>query len=97
MVKKTGNSIAIKICESYLEAPDYKQGLRGGAGFIGAELTDAIIVRKGMESGNDTIDLHFVDQDGKKYIAMTTARLLKTVTDLCIVENQTCQTPKTSH
>lgn len=32
--------------------------------------------------GFDTVDLQFEDEDGTKYVAMTTGALLKTVTDL---------------
>lgn len=80
------NNITIKIC-TVEEAPNYNTGTNGGAGFNGAQLDGAIIVRKGMISGNDTVDLQFTSQDGKKFSCLITARLLKQVTDLCVVNS----------
>ena len=79
------NNIAIQICNTIEEAPNYNTGANGGEGFKGAQIVKAIIVRKGMVSGNDTVDLQFEDLEGNKYSCMITARLLKSVTDLCVV------------
>lgn len=73
------NRLDVQICESYKEAPNYREN---GEGFKGAKLIKAIIVKKGTEGGFDTVDLQFEDEDGTKYVAMTTGALLKTVTDL---------------
>jgi len=70
------NDIAIKICNSIEEAPDYKTN---GQGYKPATIKGAIIVRNGTEGGNDTVDLQFVDEDGNKYIAMVTAEILNSV------------------
>ena len=79
------NVLDIQICDSYNEAPDYKNGTRGGEGFKGASLQKSVIVRNGTKAGNDTVDLQFIDENGNKFVAMITAVLLKTVTDLCHV------------
>ncbi len=79
------NVFDIQICDNADEAPDYRNGTRGGAGFKEASFNKAIIVRKGTARGNDTVDLHFTDEHGNKHVAMITAALLKTVTDLCHV------------
>jgi len=52
------------------------------------DLTKAIIVRRGMESGSDTVDLVLIDPEGKQYVTMITARLLKTVTDMTMIVNR---------
>lgn len=78
-------SISIKICNSIQEAPNWNTN---GSGMKGAMIREAIIVRKGMESGNDTVDLIFEDQQGNKYCALITARLLKSVTDLAVTHNK---------
>lgn len=74
------NNIEINIKDSPAEAPNYKTGANGGEGFKGAILEKAIIVRKGTAEGNDTIDLQFVAEDGTKFVAMVTARILKSIT-----------------
>lgn len=76
-------SLKLEIKESSYEAPNYKEN---GEGFVTVKLTKAIVVRKGMLNGNDTIDLQFEDDAGNKYVALITAKLLKTVTDIAITE-----------
>ncbi len=79
------NVIDIQICDSADEAPDYRNGTRGGAGFSEVSLQKAVIVRNGTTRGNDTVDIQFVDSAGNKHYAMITAALLKMVTELCNV------------
>lgn len=74
----------IQICNNADEAPHYKDGLRGGEGFKGAKLMKAVVVRQGTQGGRAIVDLQFEDEQGNKYVAMITARLLKTVTDIAI-------------
>ncbi len=79
------NVLDIQICDTVAEAPDYKKPSPTGETYIGASLQKAVIVRHGTEGDNDTVDLQFVDQHGHRFVAIITARLLKTVTDLCHV------------
>ena len=79
------NVLDLQICDHADEAPDYRNGTRGGEGFRESSLIKAVIVRKGTRGGNDTVDLQFVDDNGQKHVAMITAALLKTVTDVCNV------------
>ena len=72
-------TLDIQICNSVEEAPNYNTD---GQGFKGAKLIKAIVVRDGTEGGHDTVDLQFETEDGQKFIAMTTGRLLKTVTNI---------------
>lgn len=76
------NHLAVEIKDSVAVAPVYRGGY-----FKPATLNKAIIVRGGTENGNDTIDLQFVDEAGNAYVAMVTARLLKSVTDICNTDN----------
>ncbi|MDI1227392.1 MAG: hypothetical protein PSY14_06895 [bacterium] len=71
------NMLTIEIKNSPSDAPDYAQGTRGGEGFKGAKILKAIVVRKGTEEGNDTVDLQFEDDSGQKFVAMTTGKLLQ--------------------
>jgi hypothetical protein len=82
-IQKEGkvNNLILEIKNSIEEAPDYNTN---GEGFSHATLTKAIVVRRGMVSGNDTIDLQFVDEAGNKFVAMVTARILKAVTDQAV-------------
>jgi len=58
-------------------------GEAGDAGYVykppvkSATLEEAVIVRKGTQAGNSTVDLIFTDADGNKYVAMITGNLLK--------------------
>lgn len=41
-------------------------------------INEVVLVKKGTEAGNGTVEFVMVDADGNKYVTMTTARLLKT-------------------
>lgn len=75
--ERDGLHLKIEIKDSYKEAPNYNTGENGGEGFKGAKLTKAIVVRKGMESGLDTVDLHFEDENGQKFIALVSGNIIK--------------------
>lgn len=77
------NNITILIKDSPAEAPNYNTN---GEGFKMASLDTAIVVRKGTVEGNATVDLQFTAADGTKYVAMVTAAILKTVTDVAMVK-----------
>lgn len=47
-----------------------------------ATLAEAHVVRSGMENGKDTVDLVFKDADGNSYVALVTATILKSLTDV---------------
>lgn len=78
------NSITVEV-KTVPEAPNYKTGVNDGAGFEGAKILKVIIIKNGTESGSDTIDIQFEDDNGQKYVAMTTGRLLKVIADLAHV------------
>lgn len=69
------NAISIKICNSIDEAPNYNKI----GGFKAANLTEAVIVKSGTQGGNPTVDLVFHDEQGNKFVALITGRLLKAV------------------
>jgi len=70
------NHIAIQICASPDDAPNYNTN---GEGIKPATLDRAIIVKDGTVGGEPTVDLQFTDEKGNRYIAMITANLLKSV------------------
>ncbi len=69
------NVLSIKICDSIEAAPNWK---RDHADKVkGAELVEAFVVRKGMVSGRDTVDLVFKDDAGNTYVALVSGANLK--------------------
>lgn len=69
------NHVTIEICNSIEEAPNYNKI----GGFIAANLEKAVIVKNGTSQGNPTVDLIFEDQEGKKYVALITGALIKSI------------------
>ena len=45
--------------------------------FTSLRIEGAVIVRKGTQEGNSTVDFVLVDETGKKYVVMITGNLLK--------------------
>lgn len=70
------NQISIEI-KTVEEAPNYKTGDNGGEGFKALNCTKAIIVKNGMVSGNCTVDLQFVDDQGQKHVYFVTGRIIQ--------------------
>lgn len=70
--------LKVNVHNSVEEAPNYNEV----GGYGGAVLVSAAIVRKGTVDNKSTVDLVFEDADGNKFVAMTTGKLLKMVTDL---------------
>jgi hypothetical protein len=68
------NDISIKFFPTPDEAPNYNR-----PEYKHAEVTEAVLVRKGTVSGAPTVDLIFTDETGQKYVSMITAALLEQV------------------
>lgn len=66
--------LTIKMADSPDTAPVYRAPEHKGG-----ELLEAVVVQRGLESGEPSVDLIFVDESGQKYIAMTTFALLNGV------------------
>lgn len=71
------NVLPIRIVESPAEAPNYRN-----SDFMGARLTEAVIVKKGTEAGKPTVDLVFevIKPDGTVTdiaVAMTTGTIVE--------------------
>jgi hypothetical protein len=73
------NDLKIQICQTVGDAPHYN-----APEYRTANLNTAVVVRNGVKSGNDTVDLVFTDDKGQKHVAMITARLLKVLADATI-------------
>jgi hypothetical protein len=73
-------SIALRIHQKIEDAPNYNHEKPEPKML---QLKGAEIVRNGTEGNNDTVDLVLYDKDGNKFIAMTTAALLRMVVTAC--------------
>ena len=67
----------IHICEDAEDAIQkghvYREGVRA------VEIVKVVVVRKGTESGNSTVDLVLKDREGKTFVVMLTGNLLKSI------------------
>lgn len=70
--------LSIQICKDPSEAPVYSKEQ-----FKSVELTNAVVVKNGTQEGNPTVDLVFEDNEGNKFVALTTGRILKSLSQ-CI-------------
>lgn len=43
------------------------------------EITEVVVVNKGTEEGNPTVDFVMRDQEGNEYVVMVTGRLIKMI------------------
>lgn len=76
------NHVSIKIFNSPKDAPHYTL-----PEYKGASVDEAVIVRKGTEGGNDTVDLIFTDESGQKYVTMITGNILKSIAAATNIHN----------
>jgi hypothetical protein len=66
------NDITIQIVNNPGEAPKYEPHQ-----WTMLKIQKAIVVGKGTVKGNPTIDIHFVDADGREYLVMATAGIIE--------------------
>lgn len=72
-------SLQINIAESIEQAPNYAKDFPNVKSAI---LHQAIVVKKGTEEGNCTVDLVFVSADGTEHVALTTGAILRSLADI---------------
>lgn len=77
-------SIEIQICNTIEEAPNYRKDMPE---WKAADIQKAVIVRKGTQEGNDTVDLQFITEDGQKFVAMLTGRIIQSIARTCNIIN----------
>jgi len=65
------NQVTLKLVDTPADAPTYGSETRL------LRLHTCIVVGKGTEAGNPTIDLQLIDEDGREYIAMVTGGILE--------------------
>ncbi len=69
-------AISIKLFDSVEEAPSYRKPEH-----LGGQFLEAVVVLNGTEEGAPTVDLIFEDEQGQKYVAVTTLKLLRGIVD----------------
>lgn len=67
----------IHICEDADDAIQKGHIYREGTKAI--EIDKVVVVRKGTEGGNSTVDLVLKDQEGNTFVVMVTGKLLKSI------------------
>lgn len=72
------NYLDIEICENADEAA-LKGYVYSYDEYKPIEITKVVVVRKGTEEGNPTVDLILQDQEGNKFVVMITGKLLKLI------------------
>jgi len=66
------NDLNILLSDSPHDAPTYRP-----PEYRGANMTTAHVVGKGTIGGFPTVDLIFIDENGQKYVAMLTGKLIQ--------------------
>ena len=73
-------TLAVVVCENaYAAAAQGHIYTNPTDGFKALEITRAVVVKDGTESGKPTVDLVLQDAEGNKYVTMITAALLKSI------------------
>ena len=75
-------SLDIQITDGVADAPKY------GDDFKAIFLRRAVVVPKGTQEGNPTVDLQFSDHDGKQYVAMTTGHIIEALSKVVAAKRQ---------
>lgn len=80
MVNPITTNLSVTLCE------DGKDACEKGFDWTKAEpqvkpieLKQAVVVRKGTESGNATVDFLLEDESGQQYVFMVTGNILKSI------------------
>jgi hypothetical protein len=72
-------SLKITVCEDAAEAVAKGYDYKPEAGFLPVNIAEVVVVRKGTEQGNPTVDLILEDEKGQKFVVMVTGALLKSI------------------
>lgn len=71
--------LKVVVCENSSEAVEKGYVYSHSKGFKAIEIETVVVVRKGTEGGNSTVDLILVDEAGNKFVCMVTGALLKSI------------------
>ncbi len=80
MTNPLHNHLAVTICRDGADA--INQGFNWAAAEPAVkpiEVKQVVVVRKGTEAGNPTVDFLLQDESGQRYVFMVTGNLLKSI------------------
>jgi hypothetical protein len=72
------NHLDVVVCDDAEDAV-YKGFNYSLPEYSAIEIEKVVVVRKGTEGGNSTVDLVLKDQHGKKFVVMVTGNLIKSI------------------
>jgi len=75
-------AITITIYKDSQEAAD-EGCVYSESNFKSVVLKQVVVVKKGTEAGNSTVDLILEDEEGNKYVTLVTSRILKSIPHFC--------------
>lgn len=71
-------NLDVRVFEHAQEAIDHGFVYRAPE-YTPVKIEKVVVVKKGTQNGNPTVDLLLIDETGKKYMTMTTAALLRSI------------------
>ena len=77
--------LIVDVCEDSTEAT-YKGYFYREPIYKPIEITKAVVVHEGMNSGNSSVDFILIDKTGQKFVCMITAKLLKELVNVCHIK-----------
>lgn len=80
MTNPVHNHLSITICQDAADA--IAQGFNWNAAKPAVkpiEITNVVVVRKGTQAGNPTVDLVLQDETGQRFVCMVTGALIKSI------------------
>ena len=75
--------LRINIFQSVEEAPNYSKIDE----YRASNLIEASVIRKGTQNERSSVDLVFVDEKGRKFVAMTTGKIIRMLAQTIGEEN----------
>ena len=72
------NHLSVTVCEDASDATRQGFFYRPPI-YLPIDISKVVVVKKGTEAGNATVDLILEDEKGQKYVCMVTAALLKSI------------------
>lgn len=73
------NQLDVTICADAQDAIEKGFVYRPESGYRAVEIEKVVVVQKGTEEGNSTVDLIIVDENGNKSVVMLTGALIKSI------------------
>lgn len=67
------NTVTVKIVDDYKDAPKYSDDTTM------LKMKECIIVGKGTEAGNPSVDIQLTDKDGNKFLIMATGGIIEMI------------------